>query len=137
MWTDAISGGASGAIYGLVGASLLFGVKYRSVLPERVSKALTTGMLPWVVFGIGIGFLDFLPMDNAAHIGGLLAGAALAWVMPSALESSSPWRQRAAQALAAAGILLTVATGVMWAQELGSCASSAEAYKACYPQLDR
>ena len=82
---DAVSGGASGALYGLVGAMLVLGYKYRKQLPERISRALTRGMLPWVIFGIGIGFFDFLPMDNAAHIGGLLSGALLALIMKSKL----------------------------------------------------
>ncbi len=134
---DAMSGGASGAIYGLVGASLVFGYKYRSELPERVSKALTSGMLPWVVFGIGIGFLDILPMDNAAHVGGLVSGGALALMMKSeaVADTRSKFSDLAMRALAGVLVGLTILTGVFWARDLQRCTTSEQQYLECYPQV--
>jgi rhomboid protease GluP len=134
---DAMSGGASGAIYGLVGASLVFGYKYRSELPERVSKALTSGMLPWVVFGIGIGFLDILPMDNAAHVGGLVSGGALALMMKSeaVADTRSKFSDLAMRALAGVLVGLTILTGVLWARDLQRCTTSEQQYLECYPQV--
>lgn len=134
---DAMSGGASGAIYGLVGASLVFGYKYRSELPERVSKALTSGMLPWVVFGIGIGFLDILPMDNAAHVGGLVSGGALASMMKSeaVADTRSKFSDLTMRALAGVLVGLTILTGVLWARDLQRCTTSEQQYLECYPQV--
>lgn len=134
---DAMSGGASGAIYGLVGASLVFGYKYRSELPERVSKALTSGMLPWVVFGIGIGFLDILPMDNAAHVGGLVSGGVLALMMKSeaVADTRSKFSDLAMRALAGVLVGLTILTGVFWARDLQRCTTSEQQYLECYPQV--
>lgn len=134
---DAMSGGASGAIYGLVGASLVFGYKYRSELPERVSKALTSGMLPWVVFGIGIGFLDILPMDNAAHVGGLVSGGVLASMMKSeaVADTRSKFSDLAMRALAGVLVGLTILTGVFWARDLQRCTTSEQQYLECYPQV--
>ena len=134
---DAMSGGASGAIYGLVGASLVFGYKYRSELPERVSKALTSGLLPWVVFGIGIGFLDILPMDNAAHVGGLVSGGALALMMKSeaVADTRSKFSDLAMRALAGVLVGLTILTGVFWARDLQRCTTSEQQYLECYPQV--
>ena len=134
---DAISGGASGAIYGLVGAALVFGYKYRSEIRERVSKALTSVMFPWVVFGIGIGFLDILPMDNAAHIGGLISGGVLALMMKSeaVAHTRSKFSELGVRGIAGALVGLTLLTGVFWAQNLQQCTTSEQQYLECYPQV--
>jgi membrane associated rhomboid family serine protease len=72
-----ISVGASGAIFGLVGAYSIF------VLAHR--KALRGGGIPallWLVCIIGanlsVGFF-IAAVDNFAHIGGLLSGFLLGW----------------------------------------------------------
>ncbi len=142
MWfSDVPSGGASGALYGLVGVMLVLGYKYREDLPERVSRALTRGMLPWVVFGIGIGFLDFLPMDNAAHIGGLASGIVFALFMQSELvnlarpDTPTPKTYYLMQALAGALTAATMSAAVLWGLEVDRCTASRDDYIACYPEI--
>jgi membrane associated rhomboid family serine protease len=76
-----ISAGASGAIFGLFGVLLVFGLRYRSAIPPSFSRAVGTGVLPVIVINLIIGF-TIPAIDNSAHIGGLLAGAALAAVVP-------------------------------------------------------
>lgn len=137
LFVAAPSGGASGAIYGLVGALLVFGFKHRRELPQRVSRALTTGMLPWVAFSLGIGFLDSLPMDNAAHLGGLITGGLLVLVTNSRLtrpEDAKPsWAVRVATA---AAIFALVWTALNWGQEAAKCVTDGRAaYFQCYPDL--
>lgn len=141
FFVPAFSGGASGAIYGLVGVLLVFGFKYRHQLPQRVSKALTTGMLPWVVFSLGIGFLDAIPMDNAAHLGGIFSGALLALVTNSRLN---PAREEPGAGEKLVWVLCIVALGalgwtaVAWGQEALRCVSEGSAeYFQCYPNLAR
>jgi rhomboid protease GluP len=72
------SAGASGALFGLVGVLFVFGLKYRRELPEGFQRAFGTGMLPVILLNLAIGFLARGIIDNAAHLGGLLSGAALA-----------------------------------------------------------
>ena len=130
------AGGASGAVYGLVGAAVVFGLKYRSSLPARLSKALTVGLAPWVVLSLGIGFLDAIPMDNAAHIGGLFTGAAVAWVMASRLrQGKRRWTDRATTVLmvVAGAALVWMLAG--WSAEATRCLGSAVSYEGCYPEL--
>lgn len=75
-----ISAGASGALFGLIGVLFVFGIKFRHELPEGFKRAFGTGMLPTILINILIGY--FLPfIDNAAHMGGLAAGALLASVI--------------------------------------------------------
>lgn len=40
-------------------------------------------MLFWVVFGIGIGFLDIFLMDNVVYVGGFVSGGVLVLMMKS------------------------------------------------------
>ncbi len=66
---SAISAGASGAIFGLLGSLLYFGYHYRLYL----GAVLKTQIIPVIILNLIIGFL--LPgIDNFAHIGGLVGG---------------------------------------------------------------
>jgi membrane associated rhomboid family serine protease len=75
---DVPSAGASGALFGLVGVLFIFGIKFRRELPEGFKRAFGTGMLPIIFINLVIGFVGRGFIDNAAHLGGLLSGAALA-----------------------------------------------------------
>ena len=74
---DVASVGASGALFGLIGVLFVFGIKFRHELPEGFKRAFGTGMLPTILLNIFIGYV-FPFIDNAAHMGGLTAGALLA-----------------------------------------------------------
>lgn len=94
---DLPSAGASGALFGLVGVLFVFGIKFRHELPEGFKRAFGTGMLPIILINLFIGFLGRGIIDNAAHLGGLLAGAAIALAVnyrrPGARSMITPvWR---------------------------------------------
>lgn len=73
--------GASGAIFGLFGVLAVFGYRYRSELPPAFRQAFGRGVLPVIVINLIIGFtIPFI--DNAAHVGGLIAGAILTFAVP-------------------------------------------------------
>jgi rhomboid protease GluP len=75
---DTPSAGASGALFGLVGVLFVFGLKYRHELPEGLKRAFGTGMLPTILINLFIGYVARGFIDNAAHLGGLVSGMALA-----------------------------------------------------------
>ena len=62
--------GASGAIFGLMGALVFFGFYYRVYLGNVVKSQI----LPLIILNLGLGFL-LNGVDNFAHIGGLIGGA--------------------------------------------------------------
>lgn len=76
LFNDGISIGASGAIFGLLGAILYFGLHFRLYL----SEALRTRIIPVIVLNLIIGFA--VPgIDVACHIGGLIGGFLSAMVV--------------------------------------------------------
>ena len=75
---DAPAAGASGALFGLIGVLFVFGIKFRRELPEGFKRVFGTGLLPIIFINLFIGFVGRSFVDNAAHLSGLLTGAALA-----------------------------------------------------------
>lgn len=65
----AISVGASGAIFGLLGSSVVFALKRKNI----IRKSFLQNILQVIVINLVIGF-SVSRIDNAAHIGGLLGG---------------------------------------------------------------
>ena len=61
--------GASGAIFGLMGALLYFGYYYR----VYIGNVVRSQIIPLIVINLGFGFL-MSGIDNAAHVGGLIGG---------------------------------------------------------------
>jgi len=102
-----LSIGASGAIFGLIGAMITYGYRNRS----RFGESVRNMYVRWAIYGLIFGFL--VPfVDNAAHIGGLLAGMAFGLMvsdMPSVTGASiNFWR-----ALQAVVTLLVVGAFLM------------------------
>ena len=73
---NTISAGASGAIFGLLGALLYFGMHYRTYLGEAIKRSI----IPIIVINLIIGFFAE-GVDLAAHIGGLVGGVLVAMMV--------------------------------------------------------
>ncbi len=69
IFTKTWSVGASGAIFGLMGALLYFGYTHRVYLGTVIKSQI----IPVIVINLIIGFAS-PGIDNAAHIGGLIGG---------------------------------------------------------------
>lgn len=68
--------GASGAIFGLIG----FSVSYYHRVGGNIGIQRRNFMFQWALMAFVFGFI--VGADNAAHLGGAIAGAALGWFMP-------------------------------------------------------
>ena len=75
MNPNSISVGASGGIFGLMGALLAFAVVER----KKVNKEYTMGLIKTIGINLVIG-LVVINIDNAAHIGGFLGGIILGYI---------------------------------------------------------
>ena len=69
LFTRAVSAGASGAIFGLLGALLYFGRKR----PGVFRRSFTTNLVTILLINLFIGFSN-PGIDNFAHLGGLAGG---------------------------------------------------------------
>jgi Uncharacterized membrane protein (homolog of Drosophila rhomboid) len=69
FFSAAISAGASGAIFGLLGALLLFSYKR----PNLWKSGLGMNLIIVIIVNFGFGLLQ-PGIDNFAHLGGLLTG---------------------------------------------------------------
>jgi rhomboid protease GluP len=77
----AMSAGASGAIFGLFGVMAVFAFRYRKELPSGLASEIKRRILPVILINLAIGF-SIKVVDNAAHIGGLLTGVVLCFLIP-------------------------------------------------------
>ena len=104
--SNAFSVGASGAIFGLLGAFIGALIIRRNPGWQRVflGNLIMAGVLTFAVPGI----------DNAAHVGGFLAGLALGLLLE--LERQPRRRDRVLAGLAAAGIVAVLASIVLSAR---------------------
>jgi rhomboid protease GluP len=70
---SAVSGGASGAIFGIYGAAFIFLWRERAAISKHEFRWLFGGGLAFSALTIVLGFI--IPgIDNAAHIGGFVTG---------------------------------------------------------------
>jgi rhomboid protease GluP len=100
--------GASGAVFGVIGAMAVYGHK-RGDLYGRVLKS---SMVQWLIYGLVISFMPGISM--AAHVGGLIGGAGMAYLMSDAEQMRQSLRQvRLWQLVATATVVLLLGSFAM------------------------
>lgn len=75
---NTLSIGASGAIFGLFGAMVMYVLKYRDRIPKRVLNNLFFV----IILNLFIGF-NLQGIDNFGHIGGLVTGVVVSLIFLS------------------------------------------------------
>lgn len=115
---QAVSVGASGAVFGVLGAVLAGVYQHRARVPRSVVAQLLTSQGLFVALSLAQGFTRE-GIDNAAHVGGLLAGAVMAWLLVEVVDDqASAAHRRRRQGWALAVVALAVA-GLVWAAPAG------------------
>ena len=79
--------GASGAIFGLMGALVYFGYHYRVYLGNVIKSQI----IPLILLNLGLGFI-ISGVDNSAHIGGLIGGTLISIAL--GVKDKSSWFER-------------------------------------------
>lgn len=74
--SNGAAAGASGAIFGLLGSLLYFGYHYRGYLGNQVIGQI----IPVIILNLVIGFIT-PGISNAAHIGGLIGGICVSFML--------------------------------------------------------
>ena len=105
--TEAATVGASGVTFGFRGSSC------SGLALRRVAPAVRSGEFGWPMFPFVLSLLlgvQSSGVDNSCHVGGLLLGGALGFVLPSPLARTSERRRRLAlkELIGAAGLTLAL-----------------------------
>ncbi|HUS04920.1 MAG TPA: rhomboid family intramembrane serine protease [Bryobacteraceae bacterium] len=107
-WSGSLSVGASAGIFGLIGAMIAYGMKSNTTLGAAVRGHYTQ----WAMYGLLMGFFPGFRVDNAAHLGGLAAGFAVAYVAGTP-RLTATLQEKAWSAAAVVCVLATVLSFAM------------------------
>ncbi len=103
--------GASGSICGLIG--ILIGASFHH---GHLGKAYRGQLWRWIIYIAIFGI--FLPVDNAAHFGGLIAGIVLGYVVPEGEEETQA-SQNLWNVLALLSVVIIAGSFTLMALQLG------------------
>jgi rhomboid protease GluP len=95
LWrNEAVSLGASGAVFGVFGALLAYTFRERGSIPPSMLNRLRISTSIFVTFSLFYGFANS-GIDNAAHLGGLAAGTLMGFIAARPLEAAARARGHA------------------------------------------
>jgi len=90
--------GASGSLFGLMGAAIVFGRRHRASLPPDLRRYFGRVMIVTAALNLALGL--FIPwIDNPGHVGGLLGGMIGGALLEDFIVSSNAPRSRPAVAM--------------------------------------
>lgn len=119
------SAGASGAVFGIIGAQLAFFTRGGHRLPAELVRAQRNSTLAFIAYSVTFGFI--VPgIDNAAHLGGLATGFAAGWLLARPLGAPASRAQERAGALWAVAVAVTLLAGGVAAARWSAQAHAAE-----------
>jgi rhomboid protease GluP len=108
------SAGASGAVFGVYGALLAYALNPRNGVPITVMKEMRFSLLVFLGYAVVVGVYVKL-IDNAAHIGGFVAGVVAALALGRPLDRARRGGGRRTRVMVAALLLALVAiAGARW-----------------------
>jgi membrane associated rhomboid family serine protease len=120
--------GASGAIFGIFAAFIIFSLHPRSRVAVKVPPALWISTLVFALYNLVAGF--FTPgIDNAAHVGGAISGLVLGACLVQPLTAEARRRFPVKSMLAAAAAMAVGVIAAVWqASGLGDQLTAPERY---------
>ena len=118
------SAGASGAIFGMLGALAAFLYRHRGLF-GRFGRLQLRQIILVAFLNLGLGLMPGI--DNWGHLGGLIAGATLGWFLgpryevvwiwtdQGQLEDRLTWEQSRVGFIAATGVIMLLAlAAILW-----------------------
>ena len=122
LWHPIVNGaGASGAIFGVLGALLAFFLLRKGGLPASVVKAQRASAGVFVVYSL-LGGVRYGGIDNAAHLGGLVGGFIMGLILARPLNTGRNSKQWTGQWAAAIGLVGCAGALFMYLITTGSIA---------------
>jgi len=132
-WWDASrnSAGASGAVFGVFAALLVFVLRRPGDIPRDILKNMRISAALMLLYSLGLGFI--VPMiDNAAHVGGLLGGALAGLLLVRPFDAAARTRARPWSVVTAIAVV-AVLLAALAAQVISSGAARQASAAADYP----
>lgn len=108
----AVAVGASGAVFGITGALLVGMYQHRRQLPKAFGKQTLSSLGFFIIYALMQGFAK-PGIDNAAHVGGLVGGCLLAYVLPERFDMAHFVRTLKSRALAGVAIVAVVTAALV------------------------
>ncbi len=118
---DGVSAGASGALFGLLGAMLVASYKYRHELPDGFRRSIGPGMINVIAANLLFGFINNYGsssgkgglllqhyIDNWGHIGGLVTGMIVALLLPRHTDNENPLPRSEKILLIVCGLIVAI-----------------------------
>ena len=110
LWHPFVNGaGASGAIFGVLGSLLAFFLRSDQGIPKSVVKRQRNSAGIFIAYSLLNG-ARFRGIDNAAHLGGLVAGLLMGLLLCRPLDQTRSQRSWSAQWALACALIVVVAT---------------------------
>ena len=107
-----VSVGASGAIFGIVGAFVAYLPHPRTRVPSALVRSYLLPTLIFVAFNVIGGFVS-PGIDNAGHVIGLLSGFVIGWIFAQSLDSRAGARGLAPRMMTAAIVIAVSAMSAL------------------------
>jgi len=113
-WDPSLSSvGASGAIFGVLGAFLAFLSRQRKQIPSVIVRKHWISTLAFVLFNLISGALQ-PGIDNAAHVGGLLGGFVLGYLLARPIDGEARTHFPLNRGLSAAAFIAIAVFAAIW-----------------------
>ncbi len=114
LWNqNVISGGASGAVFGVFGALLAYMTVERGSIPPQTLNHLRVSTSTFVVYSLFYGFVQS-GIDNAAHLGGLAGGFLMGLILARPLVAGRRGTGNARRALLALSLAAVTLPTAAW-----------------------
>lgn len=107
------SAGASGAIFGVVGALLAYVLRHRNAIPASIYTSHFKTTTVFIAYNL-IGGFTHVGVDNSAHIGGLLGGLLIGWLLARPVDADYREEQQWTQLAVAAGAATVCVVLLAW-----------------------
>lgn len=104
-WTPQVSAGASGLVFGLLGAAVALGLRHGPRMPAAVRVHFGPWVLPFLVIVLLVTARN-PAVDHGSHLGGLGTGLVLGLMLPLRIDVRRSWRIASAAAATAVTIVL-------------------------------
>jgi membrane associated rhomboid family serine protease len=128
-WNPSLSSvGASGAIFGVFGGFLAFLSRQRRQIPAVMGRKHWISTLAFVLFNLVSGAIQ-PGIDNAAHVGGLLSGFVLGYILARPLDAAVRRQFPVNQSIGAGAFMFVAVFAAIWqARGIGSGLTIPEQY---------